>query len=150
MVSMHTMKACRESGNKAPFILNFGTRLRWLGKLATRSLHPRGRKPRRPLIEGKSRSGRFEEEENLFLRRDTNPGSSIPSPRHSSYEIPGVCREVYKFCNFGISYVTPCRLLLRSLRLTLLWQRLSMLSSLRFVRDAKCFILLSLRYMTLW
>jgi hypothetical protein len=52
MVSMHTMKACRASGNKAPFILNFGTRLRWLGKLATRSLHPRGRKPQRPLIGG--------------------------------------------------------------------------------------------------
>jgi len=87
-------------------------------------------------------SGRSEDEENPFLWQDTNPGSSNPSPRYyTDYAIPVVCREVYPSCNICVSNVTPCLLLLPSLRPTLLWQSLSILSSLPFVCDTKCYIL---------
>jgi len=153
---IHALTPCRRSGSLSSFILNIGTRLRWLGDLATRSLHLRGRKAQHPLKGGflGVRAGL-----DALKTRKIISSDGIQTPDRLAHRLDIILtmrsqlyvgREVYPLCNTGVSNVTPCLLLVPSLRSTLLRHRLSILSSLPFVFDTKCYSLSSSRYMTLW
>jgi hypothetical protein len=64
----HSMKVCWGSGHTAPWILDLGTRWRWVVSFTPRPLYPYGKSPWYPLIRGlggpQSRSGKGGEEKN--------------------------------------------------------------------------------------
>lgn len=67
------MKACRESEGIAPLVRNRGTTLEASRQLHTSILYRWAQEPPVPFGWSQSRSGRFEEENNLYFRRVSNP-----------------------------------------------------------------------------